>query len=144
MADNLKHTPISSVPSAPTQCVCPAWACINGVQVPCRRTNVQMINSTIRATITTSQEQRQTREEMSGGSWRQSCELTDRNAIEGRDPQDELAQHNEILWFTGHGKWCYTLVPARRTIGPNLEGQRGVAKLDMVMNPTGGARVVGA
>ena len=42
---------------------------------------------------------------MSGGSQRQSCKLTDRNAIEGRDPQDELAQHNKILWFTGQGKW---------------------------------------
>lgn len=76
------------------------------MKVPGRRTNVQMINSTIRATITTSQEQGQTREGMSRGSWRQSCELTNRNIIEGRDPQDELAQHNEILWFTRHGKWC--------------------------------------
>ena len=42
---------------------------------------------------------------MSGGSQRQNCKLTDRNVIEGRDPQDELAQHNEILWFRGHGKW---------------------------------------
>lgn len=42
---------------------------------------------------------------MSGGSWRQSCELTDRNVIEGRDLWDELAQHNEILWFKGRGKW---------------------------------------
>ena len=42
---------------------------------------------------------------MSEGSQRQSCKPTDRNVIEGRDPQDELAQHNEILWFTGHGKW---------------------------------------
>ena len=64
-----------------------------------------MINSTIRATITTSQEQGQTREGMSGGSWRQSCELTDRNVIEGRDLWDELAQHNKILWFKGRGKW---------------------------------------
>ena len=56
-----------------------------------------MINPTIRAMITTSQEQGQTREGMSGGSWRQSCELTDRNVIEGRDLWDELAQHNEIL-----------------------------------------------
>ncbi len=39
------------------------------------------------------------------GSWRQNCELTNRNVIEGRDPWDELAQHNKILWFKGHGKW---------------------------------------
>jgi len=64
-----------------------------------------MINSTIRATTTTSLRQGQTREGMSGGSQRQSCKPTDRNVIEGRDPQDELAQHNEILWFGGHGKW---------------------------------------
>ncbi len=60
---------------------------------------------TIRVTTTTSLRQGQTREGMSGGSQRQSCKLTDRNAIEGRDPQDELAQHNEIHWFKGHGKW---------------------------------------
>jgi hypothetical protein len=59
----------------------------------------------IRVTITTSLRQGQTREGMSRGSQRQSCKLTDRNVIEGQDPQDELAQHNEILWFRGHGKW---------------------------------------
>ena len=42
---------------------------------------------------------------MSEGSQRQSCKLTDRNVIEGRDLWDELAQHNEILWFKGRGKW---------------------------------------
>lgn len=39
------------------------------------------------------------------GSQRQNCELTNRNVIEGQDPWDELAQHNKILWFKGHGKW---------------------------------------
>ncbi|MGG6268348.1 hypothetical protein ACQ4M3_19875 [Leptolyngbya sp. AN03gr2] len=34
-------------------------------------------------TTTTSQEQGQTREGMSGGSWRQICEPTNRNIIEG-------------------------------------------------------------
>jgi hypothetical protein len=41
--------------------------------------------------------QGRSREGRSEGNQRQSCKLTDRNAIEGRDPQDELAQHNEIL-----------------------------------------------
>jgi hypothetical protein len=54
--------------------------------------------------ITTSLRQGQTREGMSEGSQRQSCKLTNRNAIEGRDAQDELAQYNKILWFRGHGK----------------------------------------
>lgn len=44
-----------------------------------------MINSTIRVTITTSLRQGRSREGGSEGSQRQSCELTDRNVIEGRD-----------------------------------------------------------
>jgi hypothetical protein len=83
-----------------------------------------MINSTIRATTTTSLRQGQTREGMSGGSQRQSCKLTDRNAIEGRDPQDELAQHNEILWFTGHGKWCSCAVKVHVLIWGDLPKER--------------------
>jgi hypothetical protein len=54
---------------------------------------------------TTSLRQGQTREGMSGGSQRQTCEPTDRNVIEGRDSWGELAQHNKALWFVEHGKW---------------------------------------
>jgi hypothetical protein len=85
-----------------------------------------MINSTIRATTTTSLRQGQTREGMSEGSQRQSCKLTDRNVIEGRDPQDELAQHNKILWFTGHGKWRSCAVKVHGLIWGDLsKGQSG-------------------
>jgi hypothetical protein len=61
---------------------------------------------------------------MSEGSQRQSCELTDRNAIEGRDPQDELAQHNEILWFGGHGKWRGCAVKVHALIWGDLRKER--------------------
>ena len=44
-----------------------------------------MINSKVRATITTSLRQGRSREGVSEGSQRQSCEPTDRNVIEGRD-----------------------------------------------------------
>ena len=44
-----------------------------------------MINSTIRAMITTSLRQGRSREGGSEGSQRQSCEPTNRNVIEGRD-----------------------------------------------------------
>ena len=44
-----------------------------------------MINSKVRATITTSLRQGRSREGGSEGSQRQSCEPTDRNVIEGRD-----------------------------------------------------------
>ncbi|MEO1211825.1 MAG: hypothetical protein AAFX78_20325 [Cyanobacteria bacterium J06638_20] len=44
---------------------------------------------------TTSLRQGQTREGMSEGSQRQTCEPTNRNIIEGRESCGELAQHNE-------------------------------------------------
>ncbi|NJK52449.1 MAG: hypothetical protein HC936_05735 [Leptolyngbyaceae cyanobacterium SU_3_3] len=54
------------------------------MKVPCGGTSVQMLEShRRRVTTTTSQEQGQTREGRSGGSWRQTCEPTDRNIIEG-------------------------------------------------------------
>jgi hypothetical protein len=83
-----------------------------------------MIKLQIRVTITTSLRQGQTREGMSEGSPRQSCELTDRTVIEGQDPQDELAQHNKILWFTGHGKWRSCAVKVDVLIWGDLSKRR--------------------
>jgi hypothetical protein len=65
-----------------------------------------MIKLQIRVTTTTSLRQGRFREEGSEGSQRQNCELTNRNIIEGRDLWDELAPHNKVHWFRGHGKWC--------------------------------------
>jgi hypothetical protein len=83
-----------------------------------------MINLQIRVTITTSLRQGQTREGKSVGSQRQSYKLTNRNVIEGRDLQDELAQHNEILWFTGHGKWRSCAVKVHVLIRGDLSKRR--------------------
>jgi hypothetical protein len=83
-----------------------------------------MIKLQIRVTTTTSLRQGQIREEMSGGSQRQSCKLTNRNVIEGQDPQDELAQHNKILWFTGHGKWRSCAVKVHGLIWGDLSKRR--------------------
>jgi hypothetical protein len=83
-----------------------------------------MIKLQIRVTTTTSLKQGQIREEMSGGSQRQSCKLTNRNVIEGQDPQDELAQHNKILWFTGHGKWRSYAVKVHGLIWGDLSKRR--------------------
>ncbi len=55
---------------------------------------------------TTSQGQGPTREGRSEGSRRQTCEPTNRNAIEGRPPWGESAQRDKALRFGGHGKWC--------------------------------------
>ena len=54
---------------------------------------------------TTSQWQGRSREGGSGGSRRQTCEPTNRNAIEGRPPWGEPAHHGKALRFGGHGKW---------------------------------------
>ena len=54
---------------------------------------------------TTSQGQGLPREWWTEGSRRQTCEPTNRNAIEGRPPWGEPAQHGEALRFGGHGKW---------------------------------------
>ena len=56
-------------------------------------------------TITTSSRQGRSREGLSEGSRRQSCEPRNTNAIEGRHPGGESAQHDKALWFAGHGKW---------------------------------------
>lgn len=63
---------------------------------------------------TTSLKQGQPREGLSEGSWRQSCEPRNTNAIEGRDPWGKSAQHDKALWFEGHGKWrgCVATVHA--------------------------------
>jgi hypothetical protein len=83
-----------------------------------------MINLQIQVTITTSLRQGQTREGMSEGSQRQSCKLTNRNAIEGRDSWDELAQHNEVLWFREHGKWRSCAVKVHVLIWGDLSKRR--------------------
>ena len=53
----------------------------------------------------TSLRQGRLREGSSEGSPRQSCEPRNTNAIEGRLPWGETAQHVEALWFGGYGKW---------------------------------------
>ena len=55
--------------------------------------------------LTTSRRQGRPREGWSEGSRRQTCEPTNRNAIEGRPPWGESAQHDEALRPGGHGKW---------------------------------------
>lgn len=64
--------------------------------------------------VTTSLRQGQPREGLSEGSRRQSCEPRNTNAIEGRHPGGESAQHDKAVWFEGHGKWrgCATTVHA--------------------------------
>ncbi len=54
---------------------------------------------------TASSRQGPTREGRSEGSRRQNCEPRDTNAIEGRHPRGESAQHDKALWSGGHGKW---------------------------------------
>ncbi len=56
-------------------------------------------------TPTASSRQGPTREGRSEGGRRQDCEPRDTNAIEGRHPRGESAQHDEALWSGGHGKW---------------------------------------
>ena len=56
-------------------------------------------------TPTASSRQGPTREGRSEGSRRQTCEPRDTNAIEGRHPRGESAQHDKALWSGGHGKW---------------------------------------
>ena len=56
-------------------------------------------------TPTASSRQGPTREGRSEGSRRQSCEPRNTNAIEGRTPRGESAQHDEALWSGGHGTW---------------------------------------
>ena len=55
-------------------------------------------------TSTTSSRQGRAREGRSEGSRRQSGEPRNTNAIEGRLPRGETAQHVEALWFGGYGK----------------------------------------
>jgi hypothetical protein len=81
-----------------------------------------------RVTLTTSLRQGQTREGMSGGSQRQTCEPTDRNVIEGRDSWGKSATQDKAYWFREHGKWrgCAGTVhglirgdlPKMRSVGP--------------------------
>jgi hypothetical protein len=53
---------------------------------------------------TTSLRQGQSREELSEGSQRQSCEPRNTNGIEGPTPRGESALDDEALRFRGPGK----------------------------------------
>lgn len=75
-------------------------------------------------TLTTSLRQGQTREGMSGGSQRQSCELTDRNVIEGQDSWGESATQDKALWFREHGKWRGGAGTVHGLIRGDLSNQR--------------------
>lgn len=75
---------------------------------------------------TTSPRQGQSREGLSEGSRRQSCEPRNTNTIEGRHPWGESAQHDEALWFRGHGKWRGCAAKAHVLIRGDLPDERPV------------------
>ena len=79
-------------------------------------------------TPTASSRQGPTREGRSEGSRRQNCEPRNTNAIEGRHPRGEPAQHGKALWSGGHGKWRGCAVIAHVLIRGDLHGQRPAAK----------------
>ena len=73
---------------------------------------------------TTSLRQGRLREGSSEGSPRQSCEPRNTNAIEGRLPWGETAQHVEALWFGGSGKWRGCAATVHALIRGDLLGER--------------------
>ena len=73
---------------------------------------------------TASLRQGPTREGRSEGSRRQSCEPRDTNAIEGRHPRGESAQHDKALWSGGDGKWRGCAATAHVLIRGDLLGKR--------------------
>jgi hypothetical protein len=117
--------------SAPTACVRPAWAWTNGVKVPRRRTTDIVYMAT-----TTSSRQGQPCERLSEGSRRQRCEPRNTNAIEGRYPWGESAQHDKALWFRGHGKWCGCAARVHVLIRGDLLDQRSEAATGAGLRPS--------
>jgi hypothetical protein len=87
-------------------------------------------------TSTTSLRQGQSRERLSEGSRRQSCEPRNTNAIEGRHPQGESAQHDKALWFGGHGKWCGCAATVHVLIRGDLLGLRPVVARGAGLRPS--------
>ena len=75
-------------------------------------------------TPTASSRQGPTREGRSEGSRRQSCEPRYTNAIEGRHPRGESAQHDEALWSGGDGKWRGCAATVHALIRGDLLGMR--------------------
>jgi len=76
---------------------------------------------------TTSQWQGHHREVLSEGSRRQNCEPRNTNAIEGRLPWGETAQHVEALWFGGYGKWRGCAATVHALIRGDLLDKRSAA-----------------
>ncbi len=75
----------------------------------------------------TSLRQGRLREGSSEGSPRQSCEPRNTNAIEGRLPWGETAQHVEALWFGGYGKWRGCAATVHALIRGDLLDEVGLA-----------------
>ena len=86
-------------------------------------------------TPTTSSRQGQSREGLSGGSRRQSCEPRNTNAIEGRHPWGESAQHDKALWFGGHGKWRGCAAKVHALIRGDLLDQRPAGAMGAGLRP---------
>jgi hypothetical protein len=86
-------------------------------------------------TLTTSLRQGQSREGLSEGSRRQSCEPRNTNVIEGRHPRGESAQHDKALWFGGHGKWRGCAATVHVLIRGDLLDKRSVAVTGAGLRP---------
>jgi hypothetical protein len=84
---------------------------------------------------TTSLRQGRLREGSSEGSPRQSCEPRNTNAIEGRLPWGETAQHVEALWFGGSGKWRGCAATVHVLIRGDLLAERSDATMGAGLRP---------
>ncbi len=83
----------------------------------------------------TSLRQGRLREGSSEGSPRQSCEPRNTNAIEGRLPWGETAQHVEALWFGGYGKWRGCAATVHALIRGDLLDMRPEAAMGAGLRP---------
>ena len=83
----------------------------------------------------TSLRQGRPREGSSEGSPRQSCEPRNTNAIEGRLPWGEAAQHVEALWFGGYGKWRGCAATVHALIRGDLLDERPEAAMGAGLRP---------
>ncbi len=83
----------------------------------------------------TSLRQGRLREGSSEGSPRQSCEPRNTNAIEGRLPWGEAAQHVEALWFAGYGKWRGCAATVHALIRVELLEERPEAAMGAGLRP---------
>ena len=83
----------------------------------------------------TSLRQGRPREGSSEGSPRQSCEPRNTNAIEGRLPWGETAQHVEALWFGGIRQWRGCAATVHALIRGDLLDERPYVAMGAGLRP---------